>query len=241
MVNLDNNASSKALGNIFDLLLAAYGPQRWWPADSATEVVIGAILTQNTAWSNVERAIHNLKKTQCLDFSALRDISPERLGELIKPSGTYRVKAKRLKSFVDYLWRHHDGSLEAMLNGDLHTTRRRLLSIHGIGPETADAILLYAGQQPTFVIDTYTRRLLRRHFFIDVAKVARSSDRGSGPPAARSDYESVRQLFHRCLPADAKLFNEYHALLVEVGKRHCRTKADCQACPLTKLRHNGDL
>lgn len=241
MANLDNNVSSKALSRIFELLLAAYGPQRWWPAQSATEVVIGAILTQNTAWPNVERAIRNLKQTHCLDFSALRDISTERLGELIRPSGTYRVKAKRLKSFVDYLWSHYDGSLEAMLIGDLYSTRQRLLSIHGIGPETADAILLYAGQQPTFVIDTYTKRLLRRHFLIDVAKVTRSSSRASGPSAARSDYESVQELFHHSLPADAKLFNEYHALLVEVGKRHCRTKADCRTCPLTNLRHDGDL
>ena len=210
------------LRDIYESLLAAYGPQHWWPAETATEVVVGAILTQNTAWTNVERAVENLKRAECLTWGALRDVSEDRLAELIQPSGTFRIKAARVKAFVDYLWKHHDASLEKMLSGDLGEARRRLLAIHGIGPETADAILLYAGKRPTFVVDAYTQRVLRRHFVTD----------------SRADYETVQALFHKSLPAEAQLFNEYHALLVEVGKRHCRARARCEGCPLVESPHD---
>ena len=134
---------------MYDLLWAAYGPQHWWPARTPTEVVIGAILTQNTAWKNVERAIVRLRQVGCLNWKAFQRVSEKRLGELIKPSGTYRIKAARLTAFVRFLWERHDGSLTSLLDGDLEDARRRLLGISGIGPETADAILLYAGNRPT--------------------------------------------------------------------------------------------
>lgn len=212
------------LRDIYECLFAAYGPRHWWPAETTTEVVVGAILTQNTAWTNVERAIERLKRADCMTWTALRDLSEGRLAELIQPSGTYRVKAARLKAFVARLWADHGGSLAAMLDGDLDKARRRLLAIHGIGPETADAILLYAGDRPTFVVDAYTKRVLRRHWVTD----------------GRADYETVQALFHRSFPRDAQLFNEYHALLVEVGKRHCRVVAQCDGCPLAELPHNAD-
>ncbi len=210
---------------MYDRLWAAYGPQHWWPAETPTEVVIGAILTQNTAWKNVEKAIANLKRAKCLTWSALRKVSNKRLATLIQPSGTYRVKAVRLKTFVEYLWDHHHGSLTSLCDGDLGEARRRLLAIDGIGPETADAILLYAGERPTFVVDAYTRRILRRHFVTD----------------GQADYETVRRLFHETLPASAELYNEYHALLVAVGKRHCRPRAQCEGCPLAELPHDPAL
>ena len=216
-----SGTDSPTLLTMFDRLLSAYGPQHWWPADSPTEVVIGAILTQNTAWINVERAIANLKQAAALDFKVLRDLPESELAELIRPSGTYRLKARRLKAFVDRLWKSHDGSLENMLGDEIETARRRLLDISGIGPETADAILLYAGNRPTFVVDAYTMRVLRRHFIVTDA----------------DDYESVRARFHEALPRNAERFNEYHALLVEVGKRHCRVRACCDCCPLDVFPH----
>jgi len=209
---------------MFQRLRSVYGPQHWWPADTATEVVVGAILTQNTAWTNVERAIANLAAAGLLNWADLHRVSPRRLAELIRPSGTYRVKAARLKAFVDCLWRDHRGSLKDLLDGDLEAARSRLLSIHGVGPETADAILLYAGCRPSFVVDAYTRRVLRRHRLI-------------GPAAG---YEAVRQLFHRSIPPDAAAYNEFHALLVTVGKKHCRARALCAGCPLADMPHDAE-
>lgn len=215
----------KSILEIYDRLFRRYGPQGWWPARTRTEVVVGAILTQNTAWSNVERAIDNLRQARVLTWRALRDLPERELTELIRPSGTYEVKAKRLGSFVRYLWENHNGSLRSLLIGELKTARRRLLSIHGIGPETADAILLYAGNRPTFVVDAYTRRILRRHHLCH----------------EKADYETVRRLFHAALPADPRLFNEYHALLVAVGKNHCRKSARCEGCPLEEMPHDPML
>ncbi|RME40289.1 MAG: endonuclease III domain-containing protein [Planctomycetota bacterium] len=216
---------------IFDRLLSAYGPQHWWPADTEVEIVVGAILTQNTAWRNVERAIENLKRVDVLSWVALRDLPLRRLAKLIQPSGTYRVKARRLKAFVDRLWKDHGGSLRRMLDGDLEEARRRLLDVPGIGPETADAILLYAGGRPTFVVDAYTVRVLRRHFLLDDESL---------PAGGAKRYEQVRRLFHDALPPDVDLFNEYHALLVQVGKRHCRIRPDCAGCPLADLPHDEE-
>jgi endonuclease-3 related protein len=211
--------AAQVLRDVYDRLWSAYGPQHWWPAETATEVVVGAILTQNTVWRNVERAIEDLKRADCITWDALRKIPQARLAALIQPSGTYRVKAARLKAFVNYLWDHHGRSLDSLLDGDLEDARRRLLSIHGIGPETADSILLYAGKRPTFVVDAYTRRVLRRHFVID----------------GRAKYEAVRRLFHDALPGDVRVYNEYHALFVALGKRHCRARAMCDSCPLVDL------
>lgn len=213
------------LRDIYARLWAAYGPQHWWPAQTPTEVVIGAVLAQNTAWRNVERAIHNLKRAGCLDWAALRDLPQARLARLLRPAGTFRVKAARLKSFVKVLWDQHQGSLDSLLAGPLEDARRRLLAMHGIGPETADAILLYAGGHPTFVVDAYTRRILRRHHVID----------GS------AGYETIRALFHRAIKPQAQLYNEYHALLVVLGKKHCRVRAACEGCPLADLPHDSTL
>ena len=210
---------------MYDRLWAAYGPQHWWPGETDIEVVVGAILTQNTAWKNVERAITNLKRADCLSWSALRDLSEARLAKLIQPSGTFRVKAARLKALVGVLWDEHGGSLDSLMDGDVDSARRRLLAIHGVGPETADAILLYAGQRPTFVVDAYTRRILRRHHLIDKP----------------DGYEAVRQMFQHAVEPDAQRYNEYHALLVAVGKQHCRTRPRCEGCPLADLPHDPDL
>ena len=210
---------------MYDKLSVAFGPQHWWPGKTATEVVIGAILAQNTAWKNVERAIENLKHARCLSFRALRTLPVEELAGLIRPSGTYRIKAVRLKAFVDVLWEHHGGSLTSMFDGELESARRRLLSIPGIGPETADAMLLYAGVRPTFVVDAYTMRVLRRHHVID----------------RRADYETVRRLFHRAIEPNTTLYNEFHALFVAVGKHHCRPRARCDDCPLAEMPHDPQL
>jgi endonuclease-3 related protein len=206
-------------------LRAACGPQHWWPAETPTEVVVGAILTQNTAWVNVERAISNLRQAACLSWSALRDLTEEELARLIRPSGTYRVKAARLKAFVGILWRVYGGSLEAMLAGPLDRARDRLLRIPGIGPETADAILLYAGGRSSFVVDAYTRRVLRRHHVID----------------DRANYDGIRRRFHAAIRPNSRVYNEYHALFVVVGKKHCRSMARCEGCPLEDLPHDGSL
>jgi len=215
----------RSVWEIYERLFRAYGPQHWWPARTRVEIVVGAILTQNTAWSNVERAIVNLRRARVLTWSALRDLPARELAELIRPSGTYDVKAKRLGSFVRYLWANHNGSLRSLLNGDLETARGRLLSIHGIGPETADAILLYAGNRASFVVDAYTRRILRRHYLC----------------GDRTAYKTLRGLFHAALPADPPLFNQYHALFVSLGKKHCRSRARCEGCPLAELPHNPML
>ena len=210
---------------IYARLMRAYGPQHWWPAETATEVVVGAILTQNTAWANVERAIANLEGAGRLSWPALHEISEAALAGLIRPSGTFRVKAARLKAFVNVLYNEHCGRLEKMLAGPVERARARLLSIHGIGPETADAILLYAGERPVFVVDAYTRRVLRRHRII----------------AGGASYESIQRVFQESLAPDVGLFNEYHALLVAVGKKHCRARARCDGCPLADLPHDAEL
>jgi endonuclease-3 related protein len=217
---------------IYKRLFTAYGPQHWWPANSPLEVVVGAILTQNTAWKNVERAVIALKRAGCLSWRRLAALSEDELAELIRPAGTYRVKAGRLKAFVEALLTDHGGQLQRMLGGEVDDARRRLLAVRGIGPETADAILLYAGGRLSFVVDAYTRRILRRHFLMPPRGTTRS---------ASVAYESVRQMFQGAVPPDARVYNEYHALLVELGKRHCRTRAVCAGCPLADLPHDESL
>jgi endonuclease-3 related protein len=211
----------RVLPEIYRILFDAFGPQHWWPARTPTEVVIGAILTQNTAWRNVERAIAALDAAGALDFPRLHELSEAQLAELIRPAGTYRVKARRLKAFVAWLMESAGGDLHAALSGDLAEVRRRLLDVPGIGPETADAILLYAGGRPSFVVDAYTGRILFRHLLV--------------PPDA--GYAEIKALFEEALPPDAAVFNEYHALLVELAKRHCRARPDCDRCPLRPLPH----
>jgi len=201
---------------IFDILHAAYGPRHWWPADTPFEVCVGAILTQNTNWGNVEKAIGNLKREGLLSPGALHDVPVDLLAEAIRPAGYFNVKSWRLKAFVAYLHQRHGGSLERMFAGDWRQLREELLGVRGIGPETADSILLYGGSKPTFVVDAYTRRLFA----------------ALGILKETAGYGEVQALFMTNLPPDVGLFNEYHALIVEHGKRHCRKRPRCTGCGL---------
>jgi endonuclease-3 related protein len=182
--------------------------------------MVGAILTQNAAWSNVEQAIANLKGARKLTPHALLRLPVRRLETLIQPSGFFRVKARRLRSFLSYFVVEYDGSVDRMRRRHLPRLREELLAVHGIGPETADSMLLYALGKPCFVVDAYTRRILSRHGLI------RHPD----------DYEEVKALFERNLPGRVRLLNEYHALLVRLAKTHCRNKPLCSGCPLASLR-----
>ncbi len=202
---------------IFNRLAAHFGPLHWWPAQTPFEVVIGAILTQNTAWRNVESAIANLRTAGCLTPGALRETSREELEALIRPAGFFRQKAERLQLFVEHLASRHQTDLGRMLSGPLDRVRTELLTLKGVGPETADSILLYAGGRPSFVVDAYTRRLFSRLGLLN-------GDEG---------YEAIRTLFMGNLPADADMFNEYHALIVEECKTFCRKRLPrCSSCPL---------
>ena len=203
------------LMELFDSLLRRYGALHWWPADTPIEVCVGAILTQNTNWGNVEKAMVNLKREGLLSVEALWEIDQERLAELIRPSGFFNIKSARLKVFLGWLLERY-GTLDAMFSGDWRLLREELLSVPGIGPETCDAILLYAGGKPSFVVDAYTKRLFSK------LGLVRETD----------SYEQVRSLFMDALPADSELFNEYHALIVEQCKRHCKKKPLCEGCPL---------
>lgn len=218
-------STGKTLRDMYSAMFSAYGPQHWWPARTPTEVIIGAILTQNTAWRNVERAIDNLRRAQALDWAVLRGLPFEELAELVRPAGTFNVKTRRLKSFITWLWERFDGRLDRMFAVPLDTLREELLSVSGIGRETADAILLYAGHLPTFVVDAYTARILRRHHLIDT----------------EAGYDDIKELFESHLAAEAPLFNEYHALLVQVGKTHCRPRPRCQGCPLEEFPHEVEF
>ena len=200
---------------IFETLLESYGALHWWPADTPVEVCVGAILTQNTNWLNVEKAIVNLKREGLLSLEALWDIDGERLADLIRPSGFFNVKSARLKEFVGWVLGGH-GSLDAMFSGKWGELREELLGVRGIGRETCDSILLYAGGKPSFVVDAYTKRLFSR-----LALLGESDS-----------YEQMRTFFMEALPQDSRLFNEYHALIVEHCKRHCRKKPLCDGCLL---------
>lgn len=213
--------SNGQLKEIYELLLNRFGPQYWWPADSPFEVIVGAILTQNTSWVNVEKAIDNLKAADLLEAEKLHHLEMSELAELIRPAGYFNIKAKRLKNFINWLFGNYNGQLENLENLSTDSLRIELLCVKGIGPETADSILLYAFERPIFVVDTYTARIAVRHYLIE-------SD---------ADYEQLQYLFESKLPADVKLFNEYHALLVCLGKEFCRPKPLCSNCPLKELPH----
>jgi len=201
----------------FQILLDAYGAQKWWPGETAFEVMIGAILTQNTAWSNVEKAIENLKQADIFSETALLAASHDEIAQLIRPSGYFNIKTNRLKQFCTSL--QQQGGEQALRKLGTTALRKLLLSIKGVGPETADDILLYAFQRPVFVIDTYTRRIFSR-----LGKVA-----GDEP------YEELRAGFELALEPDANLFNEYHALIVYHAKHSCKNKPTCINCPLMSL------
>jgi endonuclease-3 related protein len=201
---------------IYYKLHSAFGPQQWWPGDSPFEIAVGAILTQNTNWANVEKAIENLKAKTVLNSASIYKMKTERLASLIRPAGYFNIKAGRLKSFINFMTSEYHGSMKRMRNEEMHTLRTKLLNVHGIGPETADSILLYALDKPVFVIDAYTRRVLSRHNII-------KHDAG---------YDNAQNLFHSALEKDAVLFNEYHALFVKLGKTYCRKRPLCRGCPL---------
>ena len=249
--------AANAIRNYYDVLYRAWGAQHWWPAETPFEVIVGAYLTQNTAWTNVERALENLRGAGVLSVGGIRKIRLARLERLIRPSGYFRQKAKRLKTFVAFVDKEYQGSLGRMFSEPTDKLRTQLLSLNGVGPETADSILLYAGNHPVFVVDAYTRRVLNRH--------------GSLPSTA--DYEEIRQLFQRALTPLAEIkttevresppqldsrrrgaahlpsamstaertklvqiYNEMHGLIVGVGKEFCRkSKAACEGCPLEPL------
>jgi endonuclease III related protein len=204
---------------VYELLHGYFGNLHWWPADSPFEVMVGAILTQNTAWTNVEKAISALKNRNLLSPAALFQIEEEVLAEIIRPSGYYHIKAKRLKSLVRFLFDEYSGSIERMCAETLIVLREKLLSVRGIGPETADSILLYACRKPVFISDAYTQRILRRHGLIP----------------EDTDVSQIRALFMTHLPHDPSLFNQFHALLVYTGKTFCRKSPKCTRCPLRIL------
>ena len=209
------------LRQLYRKLYRAFGPQYWWPGDTPFEVAVGAILTQNTNWGNVEKAIKNLKQQKVLSAKAIHEMPASELALLIRPAGYFNIKAKRLKSFIGFLAENFHGSMKRMRKDDMSSLREKLLDVNGIGPETADSILLYALEKPSFVIDAYTKRVLSRH---EIMEYDRS-------------YEEFQNLFHTALDKEVKLFNEYHALFVQVGKTYCRPKAPlCDECPLGKWR-----
>ena len=208
---------SASLTAYYEALFAAHGPQGWWPGRTSFEVIVGAILTQNTSWTNVETAIQNLRRKKLLTPVAIEAVPLARLARLIRSSGYFRQKAKKLKCFVRFLRSEYGGSLRKMFETPTAALREKLLCVHGIGPETADSILLYAGEHPVFVVDAYTRRLLERHQLATPAQT----------------YEEIRRLFERNLSRDAPLYNEFHALIVRTGKEYCRNRNPrCSECPL---------
>ena len=207
---------NKRLYSIYKLLLKYFGPQRWWPGDTPFEIMIGAILTQNTNWGNVERAIDNLKRSKTLSPKSLAAIRSSKLEKLIRPSGYFRVKAKKLKVFCRWLLKK--GGVVALKKMPLAKLRPELLSVWGIGPETADSMLCYALDKPTFVVDAYTRRIGQR---LGLFKF--------------SDYHEIKDYFEKSLPRSLKLYKEYHALLVVLGKQFCRPKPKCVSCPLANI------
>jgi endonuclease III related protein len=214
------------LPDIYHKLSHAFGPQHWWPGDTPFEISVGAILTQNTNWGNVEKAIQNLKNRDALSARVLYEMPVKELTELIRPAGYFNIKAQRLKSFINFLMKEYHGSMKKMKSGETHLLREQLLAVNGIGPETADSILLYAFEKPVFVIDAYTKRVLSRHRILD--------DSGS--------YDEFQALFHATLNKDEKLFNEYHALFVKLGKTFCRkSKPLCDTCPLSTFKNSKKI
>ena len=220
-----DDSSPGGVMDVYQRLLAAFGPQGWWPGDTPLEIVLGAVLTQNTSWKNVEKALENLRQADLLDLDALAGLPTEELAEIIRPAGYYRVKAKRLKNLLAFIHERYEGSLELMFTSSLGTLREELLAVSGIGPETADSILLYAGGLPTFVVDAYTARVFKRHGWIE----------------PEADYHAIQEHFTSSLPEEVALFNEYHALLVEVGKSYCKKTPQCEACPLCELLPPGGI
>ena len=216
------NAQRSTLVQMYTRLHKAFGPQKWWPAQTRFEVIVGAILTQNTNWSNVEKALVNLKNKNLLTSQAFQNISQRKLASLIKPAGYFNVKAKRLKNFISFLFKEYGGHLHKMEREEFSILRRKLLAVNGIGPETADSILLYAFDKPVFVVDAYTKRILYRHNIV-----------------CRDDnYHAIQEKFMRALKCDTQMFNEYHALIVRLGKDYCKPKPLCEQCILSNFHYS---
>jgi len=209
---------------IYQTLYQAYGPRHWWPGETSFEVMVGAILTQNTSWRNVEKAIQKLKGKGVLNPEGIHHLKRSELARLIKSSGYYRIKTDRLKSFIDFLFEEYDGNIKKMGRERLGELREKLLGVKGIGPETADSILLYGLKKPIFVVDAYTRRILSRHGII----------------SEKASYEEVQKVFMDYLPRDEKLFNEYHAFFVYLGKTVCKKIPRCDRCPIQGIEHGAE-
>ncbi|NLD36452.1 MAG: endonuclease III domain-containing protein [Desulfatiglans sp.] len=201
---------------MFRLMFDRFGPQYWWPGDGPFEMMVGALLTQNTSWTNVEKAINNLKRMNLLTVQAIHEVSKEKLAEVIRPAGYYNIKAARLKNLVSMLMERYEGDIFRLFDEDADVQREVLLSVKGIGPETADSIILYAAHNPVFVIDAYTYRILNRHNMAD----------------DQAAYDEIQELFMSSLEPDHELFNEFHALIVKTAKLYCRKIPQCDECPL---------
>ena len=213
---MDDRKLNRILNDIYWRLFERYGPQHWWPAEEPFEVIVGAILTQSAAWTNVEKAIRNLKNAGKLSPGALRRLPEQELAGLIHPCGYYNTKARKLKAFVKWFGDKYNDSLQILFNNDIEKTRHQLLNVYGIGEETADSIILYAGNRPVFVIDAYTRRIIGR----------------MGLAPQNDTYSAYQAMFMENLRIDAGMFNEYHALIVRLGKETCRKQPLCQDCCL---------
>jgi endonuclease-3 related protein len=220
MTNLDRDL----LLNMYDWMREAFGYRNWWPANSPFEVCVGAVLTQNTSWKNVAKAIANLKDVRALDPFVIHLSSQEQLAAWIRPAGYFNIKAGRLKNFVNHLVERHKGSLDSLFSGEIESIRKELLAIKGIGKETADSMILYAAGKPIFVVDAYTKRILNRHALLQTGS---------------DDYDSIQAIFHVHLPRDPELYNDFHAQFVAVGHRYCRKKPDCSQCPLAAFLPEG--
>lgn len=208
--------TGRTLLEMYHLLLAHFGSQAWWPGETMLEIMVGAVLTQNTNWANVEKAIRNLKEQGLLSVEALHTISPDELAKEIRPAGYYNIKAKRLKNLIRFLFERYEGSLEELATEETGNLREQLLAVNGIGPETADSILLYSLARAVFVVDAYTHRILLRHGMAD----------------EQVDYHELQGMFVDNLPGDTRLFNELHALIVRTGKEYCKKRPLCADCPL---------
>ena len=219
----EDDKQKKALyRRFYQKLFKHFGPQHWWPAETSFEVIVGAILTQNTNWGNVEKALSNLKKHKRLSPEKLRTIPTTELAQLIRPAGYFNVKAKRLKNFLTYFIKEYQGSVAKMKKVPLDDLRRQLLKVNGIGPETADSILLYALNKKVFVVDAYTKRFLVRHNIV----------------LPQATYHDIQDQFVQAIKSDLFLYNEYHALIVMLGKYFCKPTPKCEKCPLRDVSYD---
>jgi endonuclease-3 related protein len=220
---MENKLVKRRLLTVYEKLYNYFGPQNWWPGDTPFEIMVGAILTQNTNWQNVEKAIENLKAGNALCPSKILELPDDELAEMLRPSGYFNIKAKRLKNFVKWFSDNFNADEKKLSKVSLNEIRHKILKVNGVGKETADSILLYAANQNTFVVDAYTMRIFSRLGII-------SKD---------NSYEEVRKLFMDNIPSDIQLYNEYHALIVALGKDFCKPSPKCEKCPLKKIKHKN--